>query len=60
MTAMVLSGDGMVRLAGRENVRELLRELYNEPASEYDDLECLCLCSSVGFALMGMLCVALC
>lgn len=57
MMAMVLSGVGMGRLAGREKVRELLRELKKDPASEYDDLECLCLRSSVGFVLMGMLCV---
>ena len=58
--AIVLSGEGMERLAGREKVSELLRELSRDPASEYDDLECLCLRSSVGFILMGMLCVAVC
>lgn len=57
MMAMVLFGEGIGRLAGREKVRELFREPYKDPASEYDDLECLCLRSSVGFALMGMLCV---
>lgn len=56
MMAMVLFGDGMERLAGRK-VRELFREFKKEPASEYDDLECLCLRSSTGFVLIGILCV---
>jgi hypothetical protein len=46
---MVLSGDGMDRLAGRK-VRELFREVRGE-ASVYEDLECLCvLCPFVIFA----------
>jgi len=57
MTAMVLSGEVIARFAGR-NVKELFLDVSGE-ASEYDDLECLCLLSSWAWLMLLAILISL-